>query len=113
MRAITEAYDEIGSLKSKITELETKLTNMAALVARKDEALKEMRLSLEPDDYLGDISMYDYIDKTIAITADSVEVVEVGTATHCALEGWTDINQSVDFEDGTTKLYTITVKDSS
>lgn len=106
-----KAYYEsvIADGGKRITELESKLATMAALVAKKDEALDNLA---EHAQWGGDIYYYQkwvngVATEALALTADGVELVEVSVEDHlCAViteaGGYTKYN-------GPT-VYTIKVK---
>lgn len=99
----------------RITELEAKLATLAALVAKKDEALDNLA---EHAHWGGDIYHYQkwvngVATEALALTADSVEVVEVGeyeidSDNMCELYPDKNAFKYNDYEHG--KLYTIKVK---
>lgn len=55
-----------------------RVQRLLAVIAKKDSALRELRASLDPEDFMGGISMLDHIDKALAIKPENVELVEVG-----------------------------------
>lgn len=92
--------------RGKVTELETKLQSMAALVAKKDEALRFYADGEHWDKIAGEVYLNDkgeMAQEAITIKADSVEVVE---AINLSDEEW---NKYKSTGEG-TKLYTIKVK---
>lgn len=108
--------------QAKITDLETKLATLAALVAKKDEALLACNDSMHEcaiSDLTSDRLAYKFMDarklseEALTLTADSVEVVEVGYTFVSTVNGANNLqfyDNDTEQEITPDKLYTIKVK---
>lgn len=95
-------------LQVKITELETKLANMAALVAKKDEALDRLA-RLGNGEKFGNSVGNEIAQEALALTDDSIEIKEYGYVEYedgAEYIACTEENSPPD----RCKLYTISVK---
>lgn len=105
---IDKLHEQDADYKSEIANLEQQLRNMAALVEKKNEALRSIY------DSVGRMSQNEAKNtatQALALTAEDVELVEVGEADFDKPAGTVNLDiYNIDF-DGLHKLYTIKTKE--
>ena len=67
-----------------ITALRQQLAEANQRIATMEQALESLRMALDPDDWIGEISMYDFIDQALEKAASICDEMVLYTGLDCA-----------------------------